>query len=179
MPPMTDIWSTTLDRRLYDATPWAARSSGLPLLTLPLEFSDAVSETVDNFVTNLPTPEQIERAAQLNDEARVGFEDCCTVLVSDAFARLSVTDRQAIRSAVSDYDHWMPQHVADASRDFGVIYQHWDGSWSPIRPYADNMREVVFWTIDCFELNQSRPALRPWDSHTTKRVLTLMLASEN
>lgn len=176
---MTGIWSTTLDRRLPDATPWTACSSDLPLLTLPLETSAAIAETVDNFLANLPAPEQIERAAQINDEARAGFEDCCTVAVSDAFARLPVADRQAIRSAVSDHFHWLPQHAGDASRDFGVIYQHWDGSWSPIRPYADNMREVVFWMIDCFELNQSRPALRPWNNHATKRVLTLMLASEN
>ena len=64
-------------------------------------------------------------------------------------------------------------------RDFGAIYQLADGRWTVTRPARrEDERESVFWKIDYFDRALEFASEDAADPGITRRVLTVMLASE-
>ena len=64
-------------------------------------------------------------------------------------------------------------------RDFGAVYQLADGRWTTTRPARrEDERERVFWKLDYFDRALEFASEDAADPRITRRVLTIMLASE-
>jgi hypothetical protein len=177
---MTEAKAILSDRYVTEITPWGAEVSTCAPLLSPLQASlnEVVHQAFSHFIENLPTPEQSRQAAELNDEVRAGMENRCAVIVSEGFAKLSENDRRQVRLLVSTIENGDAYLADRCERDFGAVYQLMDGHWTTCRPEGEQVREIVLWTIDRFDLTLTKPALCPWDRASTAHVLSLTLASE-
>jgi hypothetical protein len=117
-----------------------------------------------------------ERIARLNDLARRAMGIACVVVATEGIRALSEVDQSRLRELVKTFDAFTPDNDPYGERDFGAIYQGLDGVWSALRP-ADVVA-TVFWKIDAYDRDLRFASEDPADPAVTRRVLTIMLASE-
>lgn len=117
-----------------------------------------------------------ERIARLNDMARRAMGIASVVMATEGVRALPEVDQSRLRELVETFDAFTPDNDPYGERDFGVIYQGADGVWSASRP-AD-VAVTVFWKIDAYERELRFGSEDPADPAVTRRVLTIMLASE-
>lgn len=117
-----------------------------------------------------------ERIARRNDLARRAMGIACVVVATEGIRALPEADQSRLRELVETFDAFTPDNDPYGERDFGVIYQGLDGVWSASRP-AD-VTVAVFWKIDAYDRALRFGSKDPADPAVTRRVLTIMLASE-
>lgn len=117
-----------------------------------------------------------ERIARLNDLARRAMGIACVVVATEGILALSEADQSRLRELVETFDAFTPDNDPYGERDFGAIYQGLGGVWSTLRP-AD-VAVTVFWKVDAYDLDLRFGSEDPADPAVTRRVLTIMLASE-
>jgi hypothetical protein len=104
----------------------------------------------------------------------MGF--ACVVVATEGILALSEADQSRLRELVETFDAFTPDNDPYGERDFGAIYQGLDGVWSASRPVDVAM--TVFWKIDAYDRELRFGSEDPADPSVTRRVLTIMLASE-
>ena len=117
-----------------------------------------------------------ERIARLNDLARRAMGVACVVVATEGIRALPEADQSRLRELVETFDAFTPDNDPYGERNFGAIYQGLDGVWSALRP-AD-VAVTVFWKIDAYDRALRFGSEDPADPAVTRRVLTIMLASE-
>lgn len=117
-----------------------------------------------------------ERIARLNDLARRAMGLACVVVSTEGIRALPAADQSRLRELVETFDAFTPDNDPYGERDFGAIYQGVDGIWSALRPV--DVAVTVFWKIDAYDRDLRFGSEDPADPAVTRRVLTIMLASE-
>lgn len=117
-----------------------------------------------------------ERIARLNDLARRAMGIACVVVATEGIRALPDADQSRLRELVETFDAFTPDNDPYGERDFGAIYQGVDGVWSASRPV--DVPVTVFWKIDAFDRELRFVSEDPANPAVTRRVLTIMLASE-
>ncbi|WP_033926120.1 DUF3768 domain-containing protein [Sphingomonas sp. 35-24ZXX] len=117
-----------------------------------------------------------ERIARLNDLARRAMGIACVVVATEGIRALAESDQSRLRELIEAFDVFTPDNDPYGERDFGAIYQGVDGFWSTSRPV--DVAGTVFWKIDAYDRELRFGSEDPADSAMTRRVLTIMLASE-
>jgi hypothetical protein len=117
-----------------------------------------------------------ERIARLNDLARRAIGIACVVVAGGGIRALPEADQSRLRELVETFDAFTPDNDPYGERDFGAIYQGLDGVWSALRPAV--VAVTVFWKIDAYDRELRFGSEDPCDPAVTRRVLTIMLASE-
>lgn len=106
---------------------------------------------------------QVERIAELNDLARTAMGVASRVLQTQGICALPPTDQSRIRELVETFTAFTPDNDPHGERDFGAF---------------DHNGERVFWKIDYYDPTLTVHSEDPADPAQTRRVLTIMLASE-
>lgn len=119
---------------------------------------------------------RVERIARLNDLARRAMGIACVVVATEGIRALPQADQSCLRELVETFDAFTPDNDPYGERDFGAIYQRMDGVWSTLRPV--DVAVTVFWKIDAYDRELRFGSEDPADPALTRRVLTIMLASE-
>jgi hypothetical protein len=117
-----------------------------------------------------------ERIGRLNDLARRAMGIACVVVATEGVRALAEDDQSRLREMVETFDAFTPDNDPYGERDFGAIWQGVDGVWSTWRPV--DVAETVFWKIDAYDRDLRFGSEDPADPAMTRRVLTIMLASE-
>lgn len=117
-----------------------------------------------------------ERIARLNDLARRAMGIACVVVATEGIRALPEPDQSRLRELVETFDAFTPDNDPYGERDFGAIYQGVDGVWSTLQPV--DVAVTVFWKIDAYDRELRFGSEDPADPAVTRRVLTIMLASE-
>ena len=127
----------------------------------------------------MPTPEQIDTIRSLNDAARERPGLASIANVTSGFHALADTDRLAALAAIIGFSAFGEDNDPYGEHDFGAVYHLASGQWTQERPDdAAQIAAAVFWKIDCYDSTLTYGSDAPWDEQRTKRVLTIMLASE-
>ena len=121
-------------------------------------------------------PTRAEQIARLNDLARRAMGISCVVVATEDVRALPEAEQSRLRELVETFDAFTPDNDPYGERDFGAIYQGVDGVWSTSRPV--DVAETVFWKIDAYDRALRFGSEDPADPAVTRRVLTIMLASE-
>lgn len=119
-----------------------------------------------------------ERIARLNDRARQAMGLACIAVATEGFRALPEADQSRVRELVETFDTFTPDNNPHGERDFGVIYKDGDGRWSTSYPSVGKVVEKVFWKIDAYDRDLRFGSEDPANPAVTRRVLTIMLASE-
>lgn len=119
-----------------------------------------------------------ERIARLNDRARQAMGLACVAVATEGFRGLPEADQSRVRELVETYDAFTPDNDPYGERDFGAIYRDADGRWSTGYPAQGQPTEKVFWKIDAYDRDLRFGSEDPANPTVTRRVLTIMLASE-
>lgn len=119
-----------------------------------------------------------DRIARLNDLARQAMGMACTAVTTPGFRSLPSSDQSAILDLIETYDTFTPDNDPYGERDFGEVYLTRDGKWTAAQPTDRKPLETVFWKIDAYDRNLRFGSEDPADPAITRRVLTIMLASE-
>lgn len=122
------------------------------------------------------TRSRTERIARLNDRARQAMGLACVAVATEGFRALSEADQSRVRELVETFDAFTQVNDPYGERDFGAIYQDIEGRWTTTRPARP--AEIVFWKIDAFDRDLQFASEDPANPAVTRRVLTIMLASE-
>jgi hypothetical protein len=117
-----------------------------------------------------------ERIARLNDLARRAMGIACVVVATEGVRALSEADQSRLRELIETFDAFTPDNDPYGERDFGAIWQGLDGVWSALRP-AD-VAVTVLWKVDAYDRELRFGSEDPADPAVTRRVLTIVLASE-
>lgn len=117
-----------------------------------------------------------ERIARLNDLARRAMGIACVVVATEGVRALPEVDQSRLRELVETFDAFTPDNDPYGERDFGAIWQGLDGVWSASRPV--DVAVTVFWKINAYDRELRFGSEDPADPAVTRRVLTIMLASE-
>ncbi len=117
-----------------------------------------------------------ERIARLNDLARRAMGIASVVVSTEGIRALPEADQSRLCELVETFDAFTPDNDPYGERDFGAIYQGLDGVWSSSRPVE--VAVTVFWKIDAYDRALRFGSEDPADPAATRRVLTIMLASE-
>ncbi|MEL6876598.1 MAG: DUF3768 domain-containing protein [Pseudomonadota bacterium] len=117
-----------------------------------------------------------ERIARLNDRARQAMGLAGIAVATEGFRALPEADQSRVRELVETFDAFTPDNDPYGERDFGAIYQDSNGSWMTTRPAQ--LAETVFWKIDAYDRDVRFGSEDPANPAVTRRVLTIMLASE-
>ena len=117
-----------------------------------------------------------ERIARLNDLARRAMGIASVVVATEGIRALPEADQSLLRELVETFDAFTPDNDPCGERDFGAIYRGADGVWSTLRPV--DVAVTVFWKIDAYDRALRIGSEDPTDPVVTRRVLTIMLASE-
>ncbi len=112
-------------------------------------------------------PTETQQIAQLNDQFRrfnpsVPGERVMTQGVAQLLERLDLPPQMLIQQVIQ-FDDFTQSSDPYGERDFGVLEFH---------------GEKLFWKIDAFDLDYHMGSDDPTDLTKTRRVLTIMLASE-
>jgi len=102
------------------------------------------------------------RIAQLNDDFRTGGPAPRWCLTPGIEAKGTAFVFAAV-AGVRTFDTFAARNDPYGEHDFGSL---------------DVMGEQVFWKIDCYDLTLRAGSPAPEDPEVTRRVLTIMLASE-
>lgn len=121
-------------------------------------------------------PSRAERIARLNDLARRAMGIACVVVATEGIRALPEMDQLRLRELIETCDAFTPDNDPYGERDFGAIYWGVDGVWSTLRPV--DVALTVFWKIDAYDRELRFGSEDPADPAVTRRVLTIMLASE-
>jgi hypothetical protein len=97
-------------------------------------------------------------------------------VATEGIRALPEVDQSRLRELVETFDAFTPDNDPNGERDFGAIYQGVDGVWSVSRPV--DVAVTVFWKIDAYDRALRFGSEDPADPAVTRRVLTIMLASE-
>lgn len=122
------------------------------------------------------TVSRSERIARLNDGARQAMGLACVAVATEGFRALPELDQSRVRELVETFDAFTPDNDPYGERDFGVIYRDGAGCWTTVRPARPD--QTAFWKIDAYDRDLRFGSEDPADSAVTRRVLTIMLASE-
>ena len=117
-----------------------------------------------------------ERIARLNDLVRRAMGLACVVVATEGIRALPEADQSRLRELIETFDAFTPDNDPYGERDFGAIWQRLDGVWSTSRPVG--VAVTVFWKIDAYDRALRFGSEDPADPAVTRRVLTIMLASE-
>lgn len=117
-----------------------------------------------------------ERIARLNDRARQAIGLACVAVATEGFKALPEADQSRVRELVETFETFTPDNDPYGERDFGAIYRDFDGCWTTSRPVRP--AETVFWKIDAYDRDLRFGSEDPTNPAITRRVLTIMLASE-
>ncbi|WP_285710137.1 DUF3768 domain-containing protein [Erythrobacter oryzae] len=117
-----------------------------------------------------------ERIARLNDLARRAMGIAGVVVATEGIRALSEADQSQLRELVETFDAFTSDNDPYGERDFGAIFQGVDGVWSTSRPL--DVAVTAFWKIDAYDRALRFGSEDPADPAVTRRVLTIMLASE-
>ena len=117
-----------------------------------------------------------ERIARLNDHARQAMGLACVAVATEGFRALPDEDQSRVRELGETFDAFTPDNDPYGERDFGAIYQDSKGRWTTSRPAQP--AETVFWKIDAYDRDLQFGSEDPATPAVTRRVLTIMLASE-
>ena len=120
--------------------------------------------------------ERAERIARLNDRARQAMGIACRAVATEGFRALSQADQSRVRELIETFDAFGENNDPHGERDFGAVYQAIDGRWMTARP--ERVRETVFWKIDAYDRDLRYGSEDAADASKTRRVLTIMIASE-
>ena len=127
----------------------------------------------------MPTLEQIDTIRRLNDAARTRTGVASLVNVTMGFQALPALDRLAALVAITRFTKFDGDNDPYGEHDFGAVYKLASGEWTEGRPDdAKTIAQTVFWKIDYYDPSLTYGSDAPWDEEHTKRVLTIMLASE-
>ena len=102
----------------------------------------------------------------------------CTAVATQGFRALPLADQSRVRELIETFDAFTPDNDPYGERDFGAIYQGRDGRWTAAYPAHGEPAETVFWKIDAYDRALRFASDDPADPAVTRRVLTIMLASE-
>ena len=119
-----------------------------------------------------------ERIARLNDRARQAMGLACVAVATEGFRALPEADQSRVRELVETFDAFTPDNDPYGERDFGAIYRGSDGRWTTSYPAQGRAVEKVFWKIDAYDRALQFGSEDPANPAVTRRVLTIMLASE-
>ncbi len=127
----------------------------------------------------MPTPDQIATIRRLNDSARA-FPGVGNIAnVTSGFLALPDADRHAALVAITAFTKFDGDNDPYGEHDFGAVYRLACGAWTQDRPDDEKLiTQTIFWKIDCYDNDLMFGSEAPWDAAQTKRVLTIMLASE-
>ena len=117
-----------------------------------------------------------EQIARLNDLARRAMGIACVVVATEGIRALPEADQSRLRELIETFDVFTLDNDPYGERDFGALYQGLDGVWSVLRPA--HVAVTVFWKIDAYDRDLRFGSEDPADPAVTRRVLTIMLASE-
>lgn len=127
----------------------------------------------------MPTTEQIDAIRRLNDAARSCPGQTSIANVTIGFQSLSDADRFAALAAITRFSQFDDDNDPYGEHDFGAVYGLASGAWTQDRPEDElSIAQTVFWKVDCYDNDMMFGSEAPWDETRTKRVLTIMLASE-
>ena len=125
------------------------------------------------------SPEQLDTIRRLNDAARSHPGTGSIANVTIGFQSLPDADRFAALSAIVSFSQFDGNNDPYGEHDFGAVYRLATGRWTQERPSDDkDISETVFWKVDYYDNTLTYGSEAPWDERQTKRVLTIMLASE-
>ena len=102
----------------------------------------------------------------------------CAAVTTTGFRSLSASDQSRVRELIETYNAFTPGNDPHGERDFGAIYKGRDGRWTCRPPAKGEPAETVFWKIDAYDRAMRFGSPDPSDPAVTRRVLTIMLASE-
>ncbi len=119
-----------------------------------------------------------ERIARLNDRARQAMGLNCVAVATEGLRALPEADQSRVRELVETYDAFTPDNDPFGERDFGAIYKGSDGRWTTSYPAQGKPVDTVFWKIDAYDRDLRFGSEDPANPTVTRRVLTIMLASE-
>ena len=83
-----------------------------------------------------------------------------------------------MRELIETFDAFTPDNNPYGERDFGAIYRGRDGRWTAANPAQGDPVETVFWKIVAYDRALQFGSDDPANPAVTRRVLTIMLASE-
>lgn len=127
----------------------------------------------------MPTPEQIDAIRRLNDAARSYPGQTSIANVTIGFQSLPDADRFAALAAITRFSQFDGDNDPYGEHDFGAVYGLASGTWTQDKPNDElTIAQTVFWKVDCYDNDMTFGSEAPWDETRTKRVLTIMLASE-
>ena len=117
--------------------------------------------------TNNTTDETEEartaRIRELNDRFRTGAGGAGQVLITAGIEGLGPDKARAVYEAVQRFDDFTADNDPYGEHDFGAF---------------DLDGRKIFWKIDTYDLSMTMMSPDPADPAVTRRVLTIMLASE-
>ncbi|HEX7883094.1 MAG TPA: DUF3768 domain-containing protein [Afipia sp.] len=125
------------------------------------------------------SPEQLDTIRRLNDAMRSHPGTASIANGTIGFQSLPDVDRFAALSVIGSFSQFDGNNDPYGEHDFGAVYCLASGRWTQERPSNDkDIAETVFWKVDYYDNTLSYGSEAPWDEQQTKRVLTIMLASE-
>lgn len=111
-----------------------------------------------------------DRISEQNDLCRRALTDAslsniipCKHVMTTGVGALSHEDRRAVMHAVSSYSDFSTDNDPYGEHDFGSF---------------EYQGQKLFWKIDCYDTSYRYGSEDPADLTKTRRVLTIMLASE-
>ncbi len=123
--------------------------------------------------------DQLDAIRRLNDAARSNPGTASIANVTIGFQSLSDADRFAALAQVVSFSQFDGNNDPYGEHDFGAIYRLATGAWTQERPRDEKtIAATVFWKVDYYDNSLTFGSDAPWDAQRTKRVLTIMLASE-
>jgi hypothetical protein len=111
----------------------------------------------------MQTENQAKRIADLNDRCREHLPIGCTVLLTSGISALPNDELNQVLDKVRNFDAFTPGDDPYGEHDFGAF---------------DHEGEQVYFKIDYYARDGEHLSENPADPSQTKRVLTIIFASE-
>ena len=145
---------------------WAVWNPVTGLWELRKVFDQAMCETCEEsteLVWKKRPESRTETIRRLNDALRSGASDDGTILITAGIRAMGSDFVGAVAKAVSEFDAFTPDNDPHQEHDFGAL---------------DVRGERVFFKLDYYDLSMTAHSPDAADPTVTRRVLTIMLASE-